>query len=660
MGGTDLRNADKVSLAAVAVRRFLPTVATVKKLSIFAPLLVLAVLAAPSPAPVSAASRIAPAAPGALEFAGSDLTPLQWALDAIDARSAWSVSRGAGVTVAVIDDGFDLMHREFNGRVPFALVQGEDGFTRVAASEVPVGYGHGTHVAGIVAAAADGSGISGVAPDVTLLPVALTENVDDEVIADAIVAAVEAGARVVNLSLGSASDTDGKVCAAVGYASARDVVVVAAAGNGNAGNARMYPAACPDVVAVASSDTKMRPSEFTSFDTTVWVSAPGTDVLSAVPTSLDPLGYFSMSGTSMAAPLVAGVAALIRAASPSYDAAAVRGVLAATATDVLRAGRDEFSGFGVVNAARAVGLVSAVSATSMFVVLAPYLIDRESLAMAGVTTCSGCSRLTWSPPQYDEVSSYTLRRFRRDGTVTDTSLVAPSVRVDFPSLAAGEYVQLIAHTAAGELRSLPLAESSREGELGEVTAVRAHWTRSGKVKVTWTNPADAAEVTAWSAVLMGGQTISAIQNDGPPPTEIIFTDEDFSPTDDLVVMIILSDGFDETSVLSNELAARIPSQVLAIPAGRTHAYVYVAVSALNCAKLRGGCAGRQVTVKIKWGTAKRATVRTYRTVLTREGEAFVLVPTSARLKVLRVSHTVAGFRSAKAATFEKLVLRPSR
>ena len=224
--------------------------------------------------------------------------------------------------------------------------------------------GHGTHVAGIIAARADGSGITGVAPDARILPIDVftTPDLGGLEIARAVRYAVAHGARVVNLSLGSAdieitAADVAPLCAAVADATAAGAVVVAAAGNDGDGlNLREAPASCPDAVAVAAVGPDLRPPSWSSYDGAVAVAAPGADVYSTVPAFLSRLGWASMSGTSMATPFVSGVAALLLAQHPDWTPGQVRARIEDTATDIGPAGVDPRTGHGVVDPAGAVGV----------------------------------------------------------------------------------------------------------------------------------------------------------------------------------------------------------------------------------------------------------------------------------------------------------------
>jgi thermitase len=238
----------------------------------------------------------------------------QWWVSKVGLPAAWDLPQGQGaasVVVAVVDTGVDMDHPDLVSR----LVAGGYDF----ASDDPDPndeQGHGTHVAGIVAAAS-GNGIGGVgaAPGCKLLPIraggAVLMTAD---VADGVLHAVEAGANVINMSLGSATDSP-TMRAAVDQAALAGVLVVAAAGNDGV-TSPFYPAGYEAALAVGATTPTDARAPFSNHGAWVELAAPGVDILS---TTFDG-GYGIMSGTSMACPLVAGAAALLRSARPTWTA----------------------------------------------------------------------------------------------------------------------------------------------------------------------------------------------------------------------------------------------------------------------------------------------------------------------------------------------------
>jgi len=266
----------------------------------------------------------------------------QWGLRAVGAKAAWERSTGKEIVVAVLDTGV-APHADLPGLLPGRSFTGDTN---------PDPNGHGTHVAGIIAAAmGNGLGIAGLAPAVRLLPVQVLDaegSGDHADIAAGIIWATDSGADVINLSLGGEESSDA-LSAAVQYAIDKGVIVVAAAGNSGSGsNAPMYPAAYDPVLAVAAAGPDGTAAMFSNSGPYVDLAAPGFAILSTVPD-----GYDYLSGTSQAAPFVSAAAALLLAAGRAP--AEVSALLTKSARDVLPAGRDPYTGSGMLDAAAALG-----------------------------------------------------------------------------------------------------------------------------------------------------------------------------------------------------------------------------------------------------------------------------------------------------------------
>jgi serine protease len=272
----------------------------------------------------------------------------QWGLRRVGAVEAWNRSTGAGVRVAVLDTGVAAGHED----LAHAVISGFDALAGSAGNSRDPN-GHGTHVAGIIAAARNnGVGVAGLAPEVTVLPVKVLDaggSGDHVTIASGIVWAVDNGAQVLNLSLGGPEDSEA-LAAAIRYAVDRDVAVVAAAGNNKlSGNAPNFPAAYPGVVGVGASGPDDSAAMFSYTGPHVDLVAPGFGVVSTIPG-----GYGYLSGTSQAAPLVAAAVALRLARHPGSPRAAADAVVRAAA-DVGPAGADQLTGAGVLDASVALG-----------------------------------------------------------------------------------------------------------------------------------------------------------------------------------------------------------------------------------------------------------------------------------------------------------------
>lgn len=284
-------------------------------------------------------------------------------LDDTGVRTAWKTTRGKGVTIAIIDTGIAKGPIEFEGAVvggtDVSGVGSADGRTPVGA----VDSAHGSWVASLAAARGTGpdTGMIGVAPEATLLSISVGFTASSskvpfsEQVATAMRWAVDNGADVINLSLTTNTlDWDESWDDAFMYAFERDVVVIVAAGNRGSGTTRVgAPATIPGVLTVAGVDPNGRASvEASTQGITIGVAAPSEALLGVSPDGR----MVVWKGTSGAAPIVAGIAALVRAAHPDLDAANVINRIIRTATPAAAATAvpDPLYGFGIVDAAAAV------------------------------------------------------------------------------------------------------------------------------------------------------------------------------------------------------------------------------------------------------------------------------------------------------------------
>ncbi len=282
----------------------------------------------------------------------------------VDAVEAWKFTTESGIKVAILDTGVANVHDDIASQVV-----GYANFVSADTKEDPKAnpedkYGHGTHVAGIVAAKADNTiGVAGVCPDCSILDVKVLNDAgagSSSVIANGISWAASNGAKVINMSLGQRVSSR-TLEAAVNDAWNKGVVIVAAAGNAGT-QAKIYPGAYPNVIAVAATDNNDAKASFSTYGKWVDVAAPGVNVYSTFPNhpfvlgtqNGRSMGYDVASGTSMASPVVAGVAALVWSSSPAdTENKTVRTKIESTADPIF--GTDTYWANGRVNACRAVG-----------------------------------------------------------------------------------------------------------------------------------------------------------------------------------------------------------------------------------------------------------------------------------------------------------------
>jgi subtilisin family serine protease len=289
------------------------------------------------------------------------LWPLQWSLNTLGVAEAWSVSRGQGVVVAVLDTGVRAGEDGFANLLP--------GYDMVANDTDPTDESHhGSHVAGIIAQGTDNEiGTAGIAPEASILPVRVLDQngVGNSIdVARGILWAVDHGAHIINMSFETRAYSE-VIAAACDYAHDRGVLLVAAAGNNAYVNGVAYPAALPSVLSVGATDMNHEVARYSNRGAHLDLVAPGGDlkvdldedghvdgVLQEAREG-DVVGYYLMEGTSVAAAHVSGVAALVRATGIT-DVEELRAALIHSAEDLMDEGWDSVTGYGMVDAAAAV------------------------------------------------------------------------------------------------------------------------------------------------------------------------------------------------------------------------------------------------------------------------------------------------------------------
>jgi subtilisin family serine protease len=294
--------------------------------------------------------------------------------DYLQMPAAWDFTMGRPeIVVAILDTGVDINHEDLATGIwtnPLEIPNNgidDDGNGFVddvhgwnfaqGSNSVADDHGHGTHVAGIAAARTNNvKGIAGMAGGATIMPVKVFPPPPNAIgtyedLIMGIIYAADNGARVINMSLGATSYSRGEE-AAVDYAWAHGAVVVAAAGN-QGSNVYHYPAAHPNVLAVAATDASDQRVPFSNWGDFVDVAAPGYSVYSTYRNN----SYGSMSGTSMASPHVAGLAALILSLNPQLTNAQVRELIEQNSDDRGAAGWDPYFGHGRINGRKALAAV---------------------------------------------------------------------------------------------------------------------------------------------------------------------------------------------------------------------------------------------------------------------------------------------------------------
>lgn len=419
----------------------------------------------------------------------------------IDAEAAWTVTRGAGVTVGVVDSGVDSAHPDLAGQLVTGINFVADG--QLTAAD---GNGHGTHVAGTIAAAADNNiGVAGAAPQAkvqALRALNAQGTGSTATVAAAFDYAGDSGLRIVNASLGSPTATYVERQAIVEHP---NTLFVVAAGNSSldvdAGGSTSYPCryTYANVLCVGASDDADLLASFSNHGTTsVDLLAPGDEIASTYPGN----AYYYMSGTSMASPLVAAAAALVAAANPSWTAAQIKAALLGTVDHPAGATGASVTG-GRLNAGRAVG-----------VNVGP---DGEApAAPAGLLAVPGAGRvdLTWSPPAAHDLQDY--RVWVQDGGAWNPVATVTSPAAAITGLDAGDSltVRVTARDRTGE--ESPPSSSITTAALLPGTPAPGQ----PEVPAAPTEPASTTPTTTGSgtnpAPDLGAGTPSATQPTAPP------------------------------------------------------------------------------------------------------------------------------------------------
>jgi subtilisin family serine protease len=285
------------------------------------------------------ASGTAAAATG--RISDDPLVAQEWYLADVGATQA--TPPGPGVPITIVDSGVDASQPEFSGRPNTTFLNDQTVFGREEF--------HGTAVASVAAAPANGAGMVGIYPTAALqsYDASPVSNIITFVAAAGIADAAQHCPGVINLSFGSL-DNDPSLADAVALAVHNGCLVVAASGNsGESGNPTTYPADYPHVLTVGASDEQDQVTSFSTAGPAIDLVAPGNNILVAVPLSRNPAGYEVDSGTSFSAPIVTAAAAWVWTMRPTLDVGQLFQVMRRSAHDIGAPGRDNQSGFGLLN-----------------------------------------------------------------------------------------------------------------------------------------------------------------------------------------------------------------------------------------------------------------------------------------------------------------------
>ncbi len=387
-----------------------------------------------------------------------------WGITRVNAPGAWSITRGSGIKIGIIDTGIDEDHPDLNPVGGINIVTG--GVNRSDWDDSsPLCPTHGTHVAGTAAALDNTIQVVGVAPSAQLYAIRIFDPVNaglsvclawDSHTVGGIEWAVSAGMDVINMSLGSTVPSIAEADAVFAAYSA-GIVVAAAAGNDEGGPVR-FPAAYPQSIAVAATTFSDAVASLSNQGPEVELAAPGISVTSTVGGGGPPQSW---SGTSMATPHVAGAAALLLAARPDLSVDEVRQVLAGAAADIDAAGFDVATGWGRIDAGAA---VSAVASTNLALAVVPGDIYVSADPDEGPVTTSVEIRNVGASGTINWTASDDQTWLSLDPTSGSASEAAPGlldVTLDPATLAVGTYTGFV--TVSGDAVNSPVQARVRLG-----------------------------------------------------------------------------------------------------------------------------------------------------------------------------------------------------
>jgi thermitase len=311
-------------------------------------------------------------------------TVSQWGPQAVSAPSAWDLTLGVpSIVIAIVDTGVDSSHPDLASKIV-----GQYSYT----GSIKDGFGHGTHCAGIAAAATNNDvGIAGMCPNCGILSVKVLNDQGSGYLSDVasgITYAASHGARVISLSLGGSSRTE-TLHSALDYAIANNALPVCAMGNSNSSSNTPEPGYWHDCLSVIATDQNGAKASFSNYGVKADVAAPGVAILSTMPTYPVTLtttygysmNYDALSGTSMATPMVAGVAGLVLSKNPSLTPTQVAGIIMASSGDGVSWNPN--LAFGVVNAFKA---VSSAVHSDYVAPLANMISPIEGATVSGLVT----------------------------------------------------------------------------------------------------------------------------------------------------------------------------------------------------------------------------------------------------------------------------------
>jgi thermitase len=366
--------------------------------------------------------------------------PSAWHLGQIGVPAAWDLTQGSSnVIVAAVDTGVDPNHPDLVNK----LVPGRNTYN--GNSDTSDVYGHGTMIAGVMAAQSNNSiGVSSISWSSPIMPIRVTDaslTFFYSVVADGITWAADHGAKIINVSITGVAGSS-TVTSAASYARSKGAVVIAAAGN--CGCFDSTPANS-SIISVSATDGSDSVASFSSQGNYVDIGAPGVSIYTTTMGG----GYGAPSGTSVASPVVAGIAALMMSVNPTLKPSEIESLLKSTADDFGAAGYDTAYGHGRVNAYRAVTAAAGATTTTD---KTPPVVNIDSPSNSSIVSGSAIVNISAS----DNVGVTRVDLYV-DGAVYATDVLTPfSFSWDTAFLANGSHsLAAVAYDAAGNFGTSP-------------------------------------------------------------------------------------------------------------------------------------------------------------------------------------------------------------
>jgi thermitase len=434
----------------------------------------------------------------------------QWGPPAVSAPAAWGVTLGnPSIVIAIVDTGVDDTHPDLASKI-----MGEYSYV----GSVKDGFGHGTHVAGIAAAATNNNvGVAGMCPSCRILSVKVLDDQGSGYMSDVasgIIYAASHGARVISMSLGGSSRSE-TLHSALDYAIANNALPVCAMGNNGSSLNTPEPGYWHDCLSVIATDQTGAKASFSNYGVKADVAAPGVAILSTMPTYPVTLtttygysmNYDALSGTSMATPMVAGVAGLVLSQNPSLTPAQVAGIIEASSGDGVSWNPN--LAFGVVNALKA---VSSATVAAGGAPVPNLILPTEGATVSGLVTVQAAPTANTTVHHVDIVQSGTrFMQLLTGASISSgkgkTAVTTPAWTALWPSTTVFNSSISVSVSAVDVFGNTSTAQNL------DLTVENKLITQSGTTNVCWPSSSSCPN-TVWQPVTTGVTTQAATHLQG--------------------------------------------------------------------------------------------------------------------------------------------------